>query len=100
MKMKIAAAAILGLALGVGLMACDQGGQDVSTLSKEVRRGQDPVVAATVNGKPIFVDDVTVEAVVRGQLKLGEEINPNSDEFYQILQFSKNSRNKTKKYGD
>jgi peptidyl-prolyl cis-trans isomerase C len=86
MKMKIAAVAILGLALGVGLMACDQGGQDVSTLSKEVRRGQDPVVAATVNGKPIFVDDVTVEAVVRGQLKLGEEIDPNSDEFYQILQ--------------
>ena len=86
MNMKIAAAAIVGLALGVGLMACDQGGQDVSTLSKEVRRGQDPVVAATVNGKPIFVDDVTVEAVVRGQLKLGEEIDPGGDEFYQILQ--------------
>jgi len=86
MTWKMAAAGILGLVLGVGLMGCDKGGKDISSLSKEVRRGQDPVVAATVNGKPIFVDDVTVEAVVRGQIKLGDEIDPNSDEFYQILQ--------------
>lgn len=86
MNWKTIAAGIIGLALGAGLVACDQGGKDVSSLSREVRRGQDPVVAATVNGKPIFVDDVTVEAVVRGQVKLGEEIDPASDEFYQILQ--------------
>jgi peptidyl-prolyl cis-trans isomerase C len=86
MNLKAVAVGILGLALGAGLMACGQGGKDVSNLSKEVRRGQDPVVAATVNGTPIFLDDVTVEAVVRGQLKLGEEIDPTSDDFYQILQ--------------
>lgn len=85
MKWKTIAAVIFGVALGAGLVACDQG-SNVSSLSREVRRGQDPVVAATVNGKPIFVDDVTVEAVVRGQVKLGEDIDPTSDEFYQILQ--------------
>jgi peptidyl-prolyl cis-trans isomerase C len=46
----------------------------------------DPIVAATVNGKPIYITDVESEAVVRGVLRSGEELDENSDSFYQILE--------------
>lgn len=46
----------------------------------------DPIVAATVNGKPIYIADVEAEAIVRGILRSGEELDPASDNFFQILE--------------
>ncbi len=46
----------------------------------------DPVVAATVNGKPILIDDVLAEAVARGAAKEGEDLDPDSALFQQILE--------------
>jgi peptidyl-prolyl cis-trans isomerase C len=48
--------------------------------------GAAPIVAATVNGKPIYISDVEAEATVRGLIREGEEFDPTSDEFYQILE--------------
>jgi|GEM_PF-100859 len=46
----------------------------------------DPIVAATVNGKPIYITDVEAEATVRGMIREGEELDSGSDEFFQVLE--------------
>ncbi len=46
----------------------------------------DPVVAATVNGKPVYIDDVLAEAVSRGAIKEGEELATTSPVFFQIME--------------
>lgn len=46
----------------------------------------DPIVAATVNGKPIYISDVEAEAVSMGMVRAGEMFDPASDEFYQLLE--------------
>jgi peptidyl-prolyl cis-trans isomerase C len=46
----------------------------------------DPIVAATVDGKPIYVSDVDSLAVVRGFIREGQELDPNSDAFFQLLE--------------
>lgn len=46
----------------------------------------DPIVAATVNGKPIYISDVEAEATVRGMIREGEELDSGSDEFFQVLE--------------
>lgn len=48
--------------------------------------GAAPIVAATVNGKPIYISDVEAEATVRGMIREGGEFDTSSDEFYQILE--------------
>lgn len=45
-----------------------------------------PIVAATVNGKPIYIADVESEAVAKGIIREGEDFEPNSDVFYQVLE--------------
>jgi len=79
----IAAAALL-LVGAFGLTACG----DVlrRNASKGESPGAAPIVAATVNGKPIYISDVEAEATVRGLIREGEEFDVTSDEFYQILE--------------
>ncbi len=48
--------------------------------------GAAPIVAATVNGKPIYISDVEAEATVRGMIREGGEFDTSSDDFYQILE--------------
>jgi peptidyl-prolyl cis-trans isomerase C len=46
----------------------------------------DPVVAATVNGRPIYIEDVRRRAVDMGRLQEGEDLDSNSDAFYLTLE--------------
>lgn len=46
----------------------------------------DPVVAATVNGRPIYIEDVRTYAVARGLMQEGEDLDANSDAFYLALE--------------
>jgi peptidyl-prolyl cis-trans isomerase C len=75
--------ALAALALSLALAAC---GASTEQGDKEIRRGVDPVIAATVNGKPIYVDDVIVEAIRQGFIENGQDLDPNSDAFYQVTQ--------------
>lgn len=79
----IAAAFIAtGLVMGLGLAGCGLGrdsGSDGSGIA-------DPVVAATVNGRPIYIEDVRSYAVTRGLLQEGEDLDANSDAFYFALE--------------
>lgn len=71
-----------GLALGLTLASCGLGRNaqdDGSGLT-------DPVVAATVNGRPIYNEDVRTHAVSRGLLEEGEDLDANSDAFYFALE--------------
>lgn len=47
---------------------------------------RDPVVAATVNGRPIYIEDVRAHAVARGWLQETEDLDANSDAFYLALE--------------
>lgn len=73
-------AAFAGLVLGLALSACG--------LGREQQDGviSDPVVAATVNGRPIYVEDVRNYAVQRGLLGEGEDLDANSDAFFIALE--------------
>jgi hypothetical protein len=46
----------------------------------------DPIVAATVNGRPIYIEDVRAHAVARGWLRETEDLDANSDAFYMALE--------------
>jgi peptidyl-prolyl cis-trans isomerase C len=70
-----------GLAIGLTLSGCGLGRNDDSP--GNVR---DPVVAATVNGRPIYIEDVRAHAVARGLLQEGEDLDANSDAFYFALE--------------
>jgi peptidyl-prolyl cis-trans isomerase C len=78
------ALAVVLLVGAVGLTACG----DVlrRDADKGASPGAAPIVAATVNGKPIYISDVEAEAAVRGLIREGEEFDATSDEFYQILE--------------
>jgi peptidyl-prolyl cis-trans isomerase C len=83
MKMSISAARLVaGLALGLALSACGLG-RDSGADGEGIR---DPVVAATVNGRPIYIEDVRTHAVARGLLQEGEDLDANSDAFYFALE--------------
>lgn len=73
--------ALAGAALALALAACGLGrqpdGDGVIT---------DPVVAAQVNGRPIYIEDVRNYAVQRGLLQEGEDLDANSDEFFFALE--------------
>jgi len=47
---------------------------------------RDPIVAATVNGRPIYVEDVRAYAVSRGWLDETEDLDANSDAASQALE--------------
>jgi len=70
------------LALALVLAGCGLGrdsGSDNAGIS-------DPIVAATVNGRPIYIEDVRAHAVARGLLQEGEDLDANSDAFYFALE--------------
>lgn len=48
--------------------------------------GTDPIIAATVNGRPIYIEDVRAHAVARGWLRETEDLDANSDAFYIALE--------------
>jgi peptidyl-prolyl cis-trans isomerase C len=68
--------------LAIGLAGCGLG-RDQSGDSGTVRN---PIVAATVNGRPIYVEDVRAHAVARGLLQEGQDLDANSDAFYFALE--------------
>lgn len=70
----VAAMALSGCGLGR-----DSGGESTGQL-------RDPVVAATVNGRPIYIEDVRAHAVARGWLQETEDLDANSDAFYLALE--------------
>ena len=76
--------AVVALVSVAGLSACGNGAR--SGRHKDVGSTAAPIVAATVNGKPIYISDVEAEATVRGMIREGEDFDPTSDEFYQILE--------------
>jgi peptidyl-prolyl cis-trans isomerase C len=73
----LAVAALLALLAGCGLEREEAGEGGVI---------RNPMVAATVNGRPIFVEDVRAHAVGRGWLDEAEDLDANSDEFYLALE--------------
>jgi peptidyl-prolyl cis-trans isomerase C len=82
MLMAKRAPALIGLFLAFALAACglgrDNGGEGEGI--------DNPIVAATVNGRPIYVEDVRAYAVVRGWLEETEDLDANSDAFYMALE--------------
>lgn len=54
--------------------------------SGDAQGGADPIVAATVNGRPIYIEDVRAHAVARGWLRETEDLDANSDAFYLALE--------------
>jgi peptidyl-prolyl cis-trans isomerase C len=78
-----AACAAGGLALGLLLSGCGLGRNSEGGGGAGV---SDPVVAATVNGRPIYIEDVRTHAVQRGLLQEGEDLDANSDAFYFALE--------------
>jgi peptidyl-prolyl cis-trans isomerase C len=72
----------MGLILALALTACGlgrDGGSDGEGINN-------PIVAATVNGRPIYVEDVRAYAVARGWLQEAEDLDANSDAFYMALE--------------
>ncbi len=69
-------------ALTLGLAGCGLG-RDQSGDNGTVRN---PIVAATVNGRAIYVEDVRAHAVARGLLQEGQDLDANSDAFYFALE--------------
>jgi len=68
--------------LAFGLAGCGLGRDN----SNDASNLHNPVVAATVNGRPIYVEDVRAHAVARGLLQEGEDLDANSDAFYFALE--------------
>jgi len=80
----LSAAGLIGVGLAIGLLLSACGlGRDNGNESGRIR---DPVVAATVNGRPIYIEDVRAHAVARGLLQEGEDLDANSDAFYFALE--------------
>jgi peptidyl-prolyl cis-trans isomerase C len=72
----------MSLAIGLTLSACGLG-RDSSGDGAGIN---DPVVAATVNGRPIYIEDVRAHAVARGFMGEGEDLDANSDAFFVALE--------------
>ncbi len=72
----------LALALALSLAACGLGRDS----GEDSDGGVSPIVAATVNGRPIYVEDVRAYAVARGWLQEAEDLDANSDAFFMALE--------------
>lgn len=73
---------VAGLIAALALAGCGLGrnsDQDQGSISN-------PIVAATVNGRPIYVEDVRARAVQMGRLQEGEDLSADSDAFYLTLE--------------
>ncbi|MBX9745495.1 MAG: peptidylprolyl isomerase, partial [Hyphomonadaceae bacterium] len=83
-KKFFSAASLIGLGLVIGLTLAGCGlGRDSSGDGEGI---DDPVVAATVNGRPIYIEDVRAHAVARGFMQEGEDLDANSDAFFMALE--------------
>lgn len=69
-------------AAALTLAACGLGRDS----SGDAQGGADPIVAATVNGRPIYREDVRTYAVTRGWLEPTEDLNDDSNEFNMALE--------------
>lgn len=76
------AAFVLALMLAFGLAGCGLG-RDSASDGEGVT---DPIVAATVNGRPIYTEDVRAYAVATGRLEEGQDLDANSDAAFQALE--------------
>ena len=72
----------LFVALTLALSACGLGRDSAG----DSDGGVSPIVAATVNGRPIYVEDVRAYAVARGWLQETEDLDANSDAFFMALE--------------
>lgn len=72
----------LALLIGAFLAGCGLGRDS----DGDGRGLSDPIVAATVNGRPIYVEDVRAHAVARGLLEEGADLDANSDAFFFALE--------------
>jgi peptidyl-prolyl cis-trans isomerase C len=79
-KRNLSKACLVALVLAVS--GCGLG-RDSGTDGAGIR---DPIVAATVNGRPIYIEDVRAHAVARGWLRETEDLDANSDAFYIALE--------------
>lgn len=70
---------LLGLG-AVGLSACER---EPSTLTSA--RTVDAATAALVNGEPIYISDVELEATAQGKIEPGTPFDPNNPDFKQVL---------------
>jgi peptidyl-prolyl cis-trans isomerase C len=70
------------MVLGFGLSACGSRKPQAESHGTFT----DPIVAATVNSKPIYMSDVEAEATRLGVIRQGESIDTQSPAFFQILE--------------
>lgn len=72
---------------GLAVLALSACGPSASKLEDVARAGVDESeIVARVNGRPVYNEDVLVEAVGRGVIREGEELDQKSDVYYQLLQ--------------
>lgn len=82
--MKSSRTLLIGLCLSAGLViaSCD------TEFTNPVRSpvGFDASTAAVVNGEPIFISDVELEAVAQGRIEAGEPFGPDHTEYQLVLE--------------
>lgn len=64
----------------LGLTACQQDQQSVGS-----NRSVDAATAALVNGEPIYISDVELEAAAQGRIEPGTPFDPENPDFRQVL---------------
>lgn len=81
LNFRLAGRAICGLTL-LGLLAACQQEPEIQPTSVQVEGS----VAAIVNGEPIYLEDIELEAVAQGQIEPGSELTTANPEYHQILE--------------
>ncbi len=71
--------------LAIATAACDQSGPTPTNVAPPRTVAQDEVVAATVDGYPLYVSDVQLEAEAQGLLSLGAPVDVNAPMFTRVL---------------
>lgn len=73
----------LALCLAAAATACGPSKREVEERAMGVA---DSVVVARVNGRPIYMEDLTAEAIAQGRLREGEAFDPTNDAYFQVLE--------------
>lgn len=74
-----------GAMAALGVLSLTLGGCGESVLRQADRAEVDQTVAAMVNGEPVFVEDVELEAVARGLISAGSDFGPQHDAYTLVL---------------
>ncbi|MEM5515804.1 peptidylprolyl isomerase [Henriciella sp. AS95] len=82
--MKSSRALLLGLCVSLGLMAAACDTEFTNPARNPV--GFDASTAAVVNGEPIYISDVELEAVAQGRIEAGEAFGPDHTEYQLVLE--------------